>query len=147
MVRRQIWSRNCVAVGLSAGFLEPLESTAIHLIQSGISRLLSLFPDRGFDRAIIDEYSCNMRKEYEQVRDFLVLHYRSTERRDTPFWRRCAGLPVLPWRHHPLADELPAQKLEELLGSIRMLIHGAVDRIPAHERFIAEHCAARGVRG
>ena len=180
-VRRQIWSRNCVAIGLSAGFLEPLESTAIHLIQSGISRLLSLFPDRGFDRAVIDEYNRNTRKEYEQVRDFLVLHYRTTERRDTPFWRRCAALPapeglrhkleifnstgqifrdgeelfteqswlqvmvgqgILPRRHHPLADNLPQEKLDAFLGSIRSLIRSAVERMPSHERFIAEHCAA-----
>ena len=180
-VRREIWSRNCVAIGLSAGFLEPLESTAIHLIQSGISRLLSLFPDRGFDRAVIDEYNRNTRREYEQVRDFLVLHYRTTERRDTPFWRRCAALSppaglrhkmeifnatgqifrdseelfteqswlqvmvgqgILPRRHHPLADNLPQEKLEEFLSSIRGLIHGAVGQMSSHERFIAEHCAA-----
>ena len=180
-VRRQIWSRNCVAVGLSAGFLEPLESTAIHLIQSGISRLLSLFPDRGFDGAVIDEYNRNARREYEQVRDFLVLHYRTVERRDTPFWRRCAALPapdglrhkmeifaatgqifrdgeelftehswlqvmvgqgILPRRHHPLADSLPREKLDEFLSSIRALIRGAVEQMSSHERFIAEHCAA-----
>lgn len=184
-VRRQIWSRNCVAIGLAAGFVEPLESTAIHLIQSGVSRLLSLFPDRGFDPAVIDEYNRGIRKEYEQVRDFLVLHYRSTERRDTPFWQHCAALPapdglqrkleifaatgqifrdgeelfteqswlqvmtgqgILPRRHHPMADELPPEKLEEFLGSIRMLIRGAVDHMPSHERFIAEHCAAPGFR-
>ena len=180
-VRRQIWSRNCVAIGLSAGFLEPLESTAIHLIQSGISRLLSLFPDRGFDRAVIDEYNRNTCREYEQVRDFLVLHYRTVERRDTPFWQRCAALPppeglrrkleifeatgqifreseelfteqswlqvmigqgILPRRHHPLADNLPREKLDEFLASIRALIHGAVEQMSTHERFIAEHCAA-----
>ena len=180
-VRRQIWLRNCVAIGLAAGFLEPLESTAIHLIQSGISRLLSLFPDRGFDAAIIEEYNRNTRREYEQVRDFLVLHYRTTERRDTPFWRRCAALPppdglrhkmeifeatgqifregeelftehswlqvmvgqgILPRRHHPLADNLRREKLEEFLGNIRGLIGGAVGQMSSHERFIAEHCAA-----
>jgi tryptophan 7-halogenase len=182
-MRRQIWSRNCIAIGLAAGFLEPLESTAIHLIQSGVSRLLSLFPDRGCDQALIEDYNRNMRREYEQVRDFLVLHYRTIERRDTPFWRRCAALPapaglknkleifeatgqifrdgeelfteqswlqvmvgqgILPRRHHPLADNLPQEKLEDFLGSIRKLIEGAVERMPSHERFIAEHCAAAG---
>ncbi len=180
-VRRHIWSRNCVAIGLAAGFLEPLESTAIHLIQSGISRLLSLFPDRGFDPAIIDEYNRNTRREYEQVRDFLVLHYRTVERRDTPFWRRCAVLPapeglrhkleifnatgqifregeelfteqswlqvmlgqgILPRRHHPLADGLSREKLEEFLGSIRALVRGAVEQMSSHDRFVAQHCAA-----
>jgi tryptophan halogenase len=95
-VRRRLWVRNCVAIGLAAGFIEPLESTAIHLVQSGVSRLLALFPAAGCDAAIAGEYNRKMREEYEQVRDFVALHYRATERRDTRFWRHCAALPAPP---------------------------------------------------
>jgi tryptophan halogenase len=92
--RDRLWDRNCVAIGLSGGFLEPLESTSIHLVQSGIARLMSLFPDRGFNAVEIDEYNRVMLREYAQVRDFIILHYHATERSDSPFWDHCRTMPL-----------------------------------------------------
>lgn len=109
--RRQIWKKNCVALGLAAGFLEPLESTSIHLVQSGIARLLALFPTRDFDPADIAEFNAQSDFEWESVRDFIILHYR-LNRREGEFWRRC--------REMSLPDSL-AHKLELFESSARIV--------------------------
>jgi tryptophan 7-halogenase len=90
--RREVWKKNCVALGLASGFLEPLESTSIHLIQTAVARMLFLFPKTGFSQASIDKFNALSRVEYEEIRDFLVLHYTATERDDTEFWRHCRAI-------------------------------------------------------
>ncbi len=92
--RRKHWHKNCVAVGLSSGFIEPLESTSIHLIQCSLLRLMQMFPHDGIRKPDIDEFNQQMNFEIENVRDFIVLHYHVTERRDTPFWRQCATMEI-----------------------------------------------------
>jgi tryptophan halogenase len=92
--RASAWVGNCLALGLAAGFLEPLESTSIHLVQTGLARLFALFPDRDCDPAISAEYNRLTALEYERVRDFLILHYAGSQREDTPFWRDGCAIPV-----------------------------------------------------
>ncbi|HVY24040.1 MAG TPA: tryptophan halogenase family protein [Steroidobacteraceae bacterium] len=92
--RKVFWIGNCVAIGLAAGFLEPLESTSIHLIQTAVFKLLALFPDLNFDQADINAFNRHTISEYERIRDFLILHYKITQRSDTSFWRYCAEMIV-----------------------------------------------------
>ncbi|HET6592250.1 MAG TPA: tryptophan halogenase family protein [Xanthomonadales bacterium] len=92
--RLKHWNRNCIALGLASGFIEPLESTSIHLIQRGIIRLMQMFPRDGIKQSDVDEFNLQTRKEIEHIRDFIVLHYKVTNREDSPFWRHCRSMPV-----------------------------------------------------
>lgn len=92
--RRQHWNKNCVAVGLSSGFLEPLESTSIHLIQQAVVRLMRMFPHTGIQQSDIDEFNKQTKYDTASIRDFIILHYSVTNRQDSNFWRHCRNMPI-----------------------------------------------------
>jgi tryptophan 7-halogenase len=101
--RLKTWSKNCIAIGLASGFIEPLESTSIHLIQRGISRLMQMFPSAGVRQSDIDEYNKQTWQEIEYIRDFIVLHYHVTNRQDSPFWRACRSMEIPASLKHRIA--------------------------------------------
>ncbi|MCF2949561.1 tryptophan 7-halogenase [Paraglaciecola aquimarina] len=92
--RQESWQKNCVAIGLSSGFLEPLESTSIYLIQQGISKLLELFPDKQCNQTVINEYNQCLGQSYELIRNFIILHYHATKRHDSDFWLYCQNMSI-----------------------------------------------------
>jgi tryptophan halogenase len=92
--RRKVWNKNCISLGLASGFVEPLESTAIHLVFKTLAWLVRLFPDADFDQSLQDDFNQKLAREYEEIRDFIVLHYCVTQRDDSPFWRHCREMQI-----------------------------------------------------
>jgi len=113
-IRKKVWNKNVLAIGLAAGFMEPLESTSIHLIQTAIAKLMTVFPDKNFNEADIRYFNQRALLEFEQIRDFLVLHYKATEREDTEFWKYC--------KHMDIPDSL-AQRMEMYNENARLYRH------------------------
>jgi tryptophan halogenase len=139
--RRKIWNKNCVAIGLAAGFFEPIESTNIHLIQTAILRLLMMFPRAGFDAADIAEANAQAQTEYERIRDFIVLHYKATQRDDSPFWNYCRGMEIPDSLQHKLELYRSNGRLfhaeQDLFGPVSWLqvMHGQRVQARGHHPF------------
>jgi tryptophan halogenase len=147
--RRKTWNRNCVALGLASGFLEPLESTSIYLIQSGLARLIEMLPDRHMNATLQQRYNAEAEFELERIRDFLILHYCATERRDSEFWKYCGAMSIPP----RLADTIAlfegsgrfyrdSNEMFALTSWVQVMIgqrivpggyHPLVDAVPANE--------------
>ena len=144
--RERLWDKNVLALGLAGGFIEPLESTAIHLIYRGMDFFFRLLPDRDCDPALATEYNRRMRTDYEEIRDFIVLHYCTTERDDTAFWRECRDMELPPGLKRKIdlfrVNGSLAEGLDELFRAVSWQsvmegmgvhprgYHPLVDRIP-----------------
>ncbi|MEO9132063.1 MAG: tryptophan halogenase family protein, partial [Sphingomonas sp.] len=179
--RRKVWNKNCLALGLASGFVEPLESTSIHLIMIAVTRLMQTFPFNGFDAAMIDRFNALSRTELEGVRDFIILHYHLTQRDDSAFWVRCRdmeipeslakrmelfrynaqayqapaelfridswvqvmlGQQLQPRGYHQVARMMPPGQLRQALTDLKTGIAGAVAKMPSHQTFLDQYCAA-----
>lgn len=101
--RKKSWNKNCIAMGLASGFLEPLESTSIHMIMTAVTRLLQLFPHGEIKQSTVDEYNAQAESEFIRIRDFIILHYKATERDDSPFWRYCKDMEIPDDLRHRMA--------------------------------------------
>jgi tryptophan halogenase len=153
--RKKIWNKNVLAIGLAGGFIEPLESTSIFLIQSAIGRLIQLFPTDSITPVLIDRYNAQATFEMERIRDFIILHYHATQRNDSPFWDYCRTMEI----PEPLADTMKLFKdsgryfrnAEEMFGQaswVEVMIgqgimpaghHPMIDQMPPEDlyRFVA----------
>ena len=150
--RARTWNRNVVAIGLSQGFAEPLESTSIHVIQATIAKLLAFFPDREFRQVDVDEFNRQCRFENERIRDFLILHYHATERDDSPFWDQVRTMEVPATLQHKLDLWRSAGRIvrtdNELFAEVGWLqvLHGQRVQARAHHP-IADALAESDVAG
>jgi len=147
--RVKSWNKNCVAIGLSSGFIEPLESTSIHLISSAIVRLMRLLPEaEKVSALLIDEYNRESLQELHYVRDFVALHYKLTKRDDSEFWRLNSwnqvllGQGLVPRAYHPAAQAMRKEELRRFLSEYRSAIQSMVKKMPSHQDFIAANCRA-----
>jgi tryptophan halogenase len=141
--RRQSWRGNCVAIGLAGGFLEPIESTSIHLIQRGLIRLLQMFPSGGISQADVDEYNQQTSAEVTHIRDFIILHYTVNQRQDSPFWRAARELELPESLRHRIAHFRETGKVfrgpNELFAEnswVQVMLGQGI--MPAHHHQIAD---------
>ncbi|WP_370978227.1 tryptophan halogenase family protein [Agaribacterium sp. ZY112] len=137
-IRNKFWNKNCVALGLASGFLEPLESTSISLIQTGLSRLLMFFPDNGFNKAETDEANRLALIEMERIRDFIILHYKYSQRQDSDFWRYVQEMEIPDTLQHKVelfkhAGHMSSYELESFGPSSWLSLFDGMNIRPQHQ--------------